>query len=84
MRVLSGPEHPFHGYFNPGPGIGLSYEDLKTIEAHQFLDSIVKGKQGEPGFAESLAVAKVQAALQRSWQSSRWEDVREIPVASTA
>jgi predicted dehydrogenase len=83
LRVLSGPEHPFHGYFNPGPGIGLSYEDLKTIEAHQFLDSIVKGKQGEPGFAESLAVAKVQAALQRSWQSRRWEDVREIPVAST-
>src|SRR4029077_12447777 len=31
VRVLSGPEHPFHARFNPGPGIGLSYEDLKTI-----------------------------------------------------
>ena len=78
VRVLSGPEHPFHVCFNPGPGIGLSYEDLKTIEAHQFLASIAAGKQGEPGFAESLAVAKVLAALQRSWQSGIWEEVRAI------
>ena len=79
VRVLSGPEHPFHAHFNPGPGIGLSYEDLKTIEAHQFLASIAAGKQGEPGFAESLEVAKVQAALQRSWQNGSWEEVRAIP-----
>jgi predicted dehydrogenase len=76
VRVLSGPEHPFHARFNPGPGIGLSYEDLKTIEAHQFLKSVATGKQGEPGFAESLEVAKVLAALERSWKSGGWEDVR--------
>jgi predicted dehydrogenase len=80
VRVLSSPEHPFHLRFNPGPGIGLSYEDLKTIEAFQFLTSIAEGKQGEPGFADSLEVAKVQAALQRSWQSGSWQEVRAIPV----
>ena len=80
VRVLSGPEHPFHLRFNPGPGIGLSYEDLKIIEASQFLTSIAEGKQGEPGFADSLQVAKVQAALQRSWQSGSWQEVRPIPV----
>jgi predicted dehydrogenase len=80
VRILSGPEHPFHLRFNPGPGIGLSYEDLKTIEAFQFLTSIAEGKQGEPGFADSLEVSKVQAALQRSWQSGNWQEVRAIPV----
>jgi len=77
-RILSGPEHPFHTHFNPGPGNSLSYDDLKTIEAYQFLKSVVEGKPGEPGFREALAVAEVQAAVQRSWQSERWEEVRTI------
>jgi predicted dehydrogenase len=78
VRVLSGPDHPFHIRFNPGPGIGLSYEDLKTIEAHQFLASIMSGKQDQPGFTEALAVAEVLSALDRSWQSGKWEDVKAI------
>ena len=75
VRVLSGPEHPFHANFNPGPGIGLGYDDLKTIEAHQFLKSIQSGKQSEPGFRDALAVANVQAAIQQSWETDRWASV---------
>jgi predicted dehydrogenase len=74
-RVLSGPRHPFHAHFNPAPANGLGYDDLKAIEACQFLKSVVEGRQGEPGFAEALAVANVQAAIQRSWETERWENV---------
>jgi predicted dehydrogenase len=74
-RILSGPQHPFHANFNPAPANGLGYEDLKVIEAHQFLKSIAEDKPGEPGFREALAVATVQSAIQRSWQSERWENV---------
>ena len=74
-RIVGGPEHPFHARFNPGPGIGLGYEDLKVIEMYQFLKSVVDGIQGEPGFAEALAVANVQAAIQRSWRTECWENV---------
>jgi predicted dehydrogenase len=74
-RVLSGPEHPFHANFNPAPANGLGYEDLKVIEAYQFLKSVAEKKQGQPGFREALAVATVQSAIQRSWQSERWENV---------
>ncbi len=74
-RILSGPQHPFHANFNPAPANGLGYEDLKVIEAYQFLKSIAEDKQGEPGFREALAVATVQSAIQRSWQSERWENV---------
>jgi predicted dehydrogenase len=77
-RVVSGPPHPFHARFNPGFGVGLSYEDLKTIEAAQFLKSVAEGKQGEPGFREALAVAEVQGAIRRSWESERWENMRSI------
>jgi predicted dehydrogenase len=75
-RVVAGPRHPFYGRFYPGDGIGMGYDDLKTIEAYQFLRSVVDGRQGEPGFREALAVADVQAAMQRSWESGGWEEVR--------
>lgn len=74
-RVLSGPSHPFHNYFNPGTAVGLGYDDLKTIEAYQFLQAVHMGKQGEPGFHEAAAVADVQAAIQTSWESDRWTSV---------
>ncbi len=78
VRLYSGPEHPFHGNINPGPAVGLGYNDLKTIEAHEFLKSVAAGKQGTPGFAEALAVAEFQDAVQRSWASGHWEDVNSL------
>jgi predicted dehydrogenase len=73
--LLSGPAHPYHRSFNPGWGLNLGYDDLKVIEAYEFLRSIAAGKQGQPGFAEAQAVAEVQQAIIRSWQSRRWEAV---------
>ncbi len=73
--LLSGPAHPFHRHFNPAWGLNLGYDDLKVIEAYNFLRSVVSGQQGEPGFAEALAVAKVQQAIIGSWESGRWETV---------
>jgi predicted dehydrogenase len=74
-RIVSGPGHPFHSQFNPAVGTGLGYDDLKTIEAYQFLKSIAEKRQGEPGFAEALGVAKVLGAIERSWETERWENV---------
>ncbi len=73
--LLSGPAHPYHRHFNPAWGLNLGYDDLKVIEAYNFLRSVVSGQQGEPGFGEALAVANVQQAIMRSWASERWESV---------
>ncbi len=73
-RIVTAPEHPFHGLFNPAPGTGLGYGDLKVVEAYQFLKSVATGAQGQPGFREALAVAQVQAAFERSWKSGGWEE----------
>ncbi len=75
--LLSGPAHPYHSHFNPAWGLNLGYDDLKVIEAYNFLHSVVTGQQGEPGFAEALAVANVQQAIIRSWGSERWEAVEQ-------
>jgi predicted dehydrogenase len=75
LTLLSGPPHPYHRHFNPAGGLNLGYDDLKVIEAYNFLKSVATGQQGEPGFAEALAVAHVQQAIMRSWASGRWEAV---------
>ena len=77
-RIVSGPDHPFHARFNPSAGTGLGYDDLKTIEAHQFLKSIAERRQGEPGFAEALRVAEVLAAIERSCKTGAWQEVTRI------
>jgi predicted dehydrogenase len=73
--LLSGPAHPYHHNFNPAWGCGLGYDDLKVIEAYNFLSSVAGDTQGEPGFREALAVARVQQAVMRSWESGGWENV---------
>lgn len=79
--LLGGPAYPYHARFNPGDGIGMGYEDLKVIEAHNFLMSIAEGVQRAPSFADALRLAEVQEAMSRSWESRAWESVRPLSVA---
>jgi predicted dehydrogenase len=80
-KILGGPRYGDHGRFNPGDGIGIGYEDTKTIEAHTFLSAIAEGEQKAPNFTEALALANVQAAMQQSWSSGAWEEVIDRRVA---
>lgn len=72
---LSGPAHPFHSAFNPAWGLNLGFDDLKAIEAAQFLKAVVTGARGAPDFADAAAVARVQQAIIASWASGGWEAV---------
>ena len=76
-KLLGGPKYPFHGRFNPGDGIGMGYEDLKIIEAYQFLQSIVDGQQREPSFKAALNLAQVQQAMIDSWERGEWVEVEK-------
>jgi predicted dehydrogenase len=77
-RLLGGPGYPFYGRFYPGDGLSMSYEDLKAIEAYNFLQSIVDGQQRAPSFADALALAEVQQAMLRSWTHNGWESVTSL------
>ena len=75
IEVLAGDAFPHQGNIVPGGGNSLGYEDLKTIEALEFLKSVNAGRPHSPGFGDALANASVAAAMIRSWASERWEDV---------
>lgn len=80
IRLVGGDQYPYHGRFNPGEGSGIGYEDLKIIEAYQFLKSVDEGKQAQPGFSQMLEVAQVHDAMLRSWDSGTWENVQPIKI----
>jgi predicted dehydrogenase len=83
--VHSGDRFPYHGRFVPGDANAIGFEDLKAIEDYEFLSSVAAGRPHHPGFDDALEVVRVQAALVRSWESGRWEDVRDIePEAAVA
>ena len=47
-RLVAGDRYPWHGNFNPGEGSGLGYEDMKVIEAWQFLRAVTDGRAARP------------------------------------
>jgi len=79
-RVVMGPRHEPFARFQPGPGLQMGYDDLKVIEAAQFLQSVADGEQREPGVREALAAAKVMAAMARSSASGAWETVGSLSI----
>ena len=76
--VFMGPGHPDYVHFQPGPALSMSFDDLKVIEAHLFLQSVIDGQQREPGVREILQAAKALDAMARSFESGRWEEVRDL------
>ncbi|MGH8871233.1 MAG: Gfo/Idh/MocA family protein [Acidimicrobiia bacterium] len=80
LRVLSGDTFPHHGNFVPGGGNSIGYEDMKVIEALEFLKSVGEDRPHHPGFDDALAVADVQAAMVRSWESGTWEEVTSLRI----
>ncbi len=73
--VHMGPQHPEFTRFLPGAGIPMGYADLKVLEAYLFLQSVADGVQREPGVREICSAARVLAAMERSFETGRWEDV---------
>jgi len=54
------------------PGHGLGYNDLKVIEARNFLLAVQQGRGAEPDFDEGLRVQRVMAAVEQSAAERRW------------
>lgn len=73
--VLAGPGHGEFAHFQPGSGIPMSFDDLKTIEAAAFLSDVVHGTSRAPSAADGLAAAEVCEAIVRSAASRAWETV---------
>jgi predicted dehydrogenase len=80
--VRGGDRFGHHGVFVPGSGNPIGFEDLVTIEDHEFCGAVAEGRAFEPGFEQALEWAAVQDALLRSARSGAWETV--VPLAAEA
>ncbi|MHA1564347.1 MAG: Gfo/Idh/MocA family protein [Alphaproteobacteria bacterium] len=74
-RILASPDHPIYGAFLPAPGHGLGFNDLKTIEIHEFLLAIEEGRNLDPDLDEACRVARICEAVLAS--SSTGEQIFE-------
>ncbi len=81
VEVLAGDAFPHQGNIVPGGGNSIGYEDMKIIEALEFLKAVADGRPHDPGFGAALANASVAAAMVRSWESERWEDVASLQIS---
>jgi predicted dehydrogenase len=70
-----GPGHGEYAAFQPGAGIAMSYDDLKVIEAHNFLRSIADGAAHGTTLWDAVRSGAVLDAMTRSAQSGAWVQV---------
>lgn len=74
--VLTGPGHGEYSRFQPGPGIPMSFDDLKAVEAAAFCSDVVRGTHEAPSADDGLRAAEVCEAVVRSAESRSWETVQ--------
>jgi predicted dehydrogenase len=75
--VFVGPTHGFYGAFQPGAATSMGYDDLKVIEAYQFLRSIAEGTSYGTTLDDAVRSAEALDAMARSAETGQW-----VPVGS--
>lgn len=61
--------------FQPGSGIAMGYDDLKVIEAHRLVRSIVTGRPGGATIEDAVAAADTVEAMATSARERRWVEL---------
>lgn len=82
-RVMAGPDFPNFLRFQPGAGTSMGFDDMKAVEAAQFVSSVIDGAQNAPSVGDGWAAAEVGDAMVRSVSSGAWETVRQVSVPTT-
>jgi len=73
--VYVGPEHGEYAAFQPGSGISMGYDDLKVIEAYNFLRSIIEHRPYGPTVDDAVHSAVALEAMIRSARDRTWVSV---------
>ena len=78
--VYAGERHPYHAGFVPGEANSIGFEDVVTIQDHEFLAAVAQERPHSAGMEQALAYVSVQAALLRSWETGAWTDVESVRI----
>ena len=84
QRVMTGLTFGDFDHFQPGPGMGLSFDDLKIIEARKFLESYVGRSHVNSNIHDAVAAAQVIDAAERSADSGEWVHLEPVAGVTAA
>jgi predicted dehydrogenase len=82
--VLANPQLGDYARFQPGPGIGMGYDDLKVTEAKKFLVAVTGGERRNCSVDDALSAAEVVAAAERSAADGSWQKVPAVAGTTAA
>ena len=82
-RAMAGPQWGHWQRFQPAIGTSMGFDDMKAIEAAQFLESILTGEQIAPSAADAWCAAEVDEAVVASAEDGQWHDVPRISGPTT-
>jgi len=72
QALFVGPEHGQYGAFQPGSATAMSYDDLKVVEAHNFLASIADHVPHGATLVDAVRAALTLDAMAESVTSGSW------------
>ncbi|MFB7842688.1 Gfo/Idh/MocA family protein [Microbacterium sp. NPDC056052] len=81
--IMAGREFGDFARFQPGAGTSMGFDDLKTIEASLFLQSVAEGRQIAPSAADGWAAAEITDAALRSAETHQWVTVPRVAGTTT-
>jgi predicted dehydrogenase len=74
--VFVGPGHGEYAAFQPGAASAMSYDDLKVIEAYNFLRSVAEGVPYGATLDDAVRSAEALEAMTTSAEQGTWVSVR--------
>jgi predicted dehydrogenase len=72
QTVYAGPSFGDFSKFQPGAGIPMGYDDLKTIEARRFIEAFIGGEAKNSNIHDAVASARVISAIEKSVETNGW------------
>ncbi|MDO4242468.1 MAG: Gfo/Idh/MocA family oxidoreductase [Actinomyces sp.] len=82
-RAMANPAWGEWSRYQPAIGTSMGFDDLKSIEAAQFLRSVLTGEQLAPSAADAWCAAEVDAAVVASAADGQWHDVPHVEGPTT-
>ena len=82
-RAMAGPQWGQWQRFQPAIGTSMGFDDMKAIEAAQFIESILTGKQVAPSAADAWCAAEVDEAVVASAADGQWHEVPRVEGRTT-
>ncbi len=82
-RAMANPAWGDWSRYQPAVGTSMGFDDMKSVEAAQFLRSVLTGEQIAPSAADAWCAAEVDEAVVASAADGQWHDVARVEGRTT-